>query len=464
MNTPDKLPKFSRESMFRMQMGNEVGQLAKTLYPKGIDIPEQPFKENLRLTEIELLQRNILFEPGIIVDDMFARADILIPVEKDEWDLVEVKSSTKPKDDHIHDLTFQKYVYEKAGLKIRNCFLMHLNNEFVKEGPIDPEQLLISTDLTKEVNKESAHVQEKIRHLREIEALPQAPLVQNGAICTNGMKLCNAPSCWAFLPESNVFELYRGGKKSYELMEAEVLDLKDIPDDFALNDKQQIQKKCARENKPFINKTNIKKFLDKLQYPLYYLDFETFATAIPIYEETKPYQNIPFQFSVVIDDGKTQTHKEFLHDSKEDPRKPFLEHLRDALGEKGSIIVYNESFERNIIKKTAEFLPIFEQWAEQIDERIIDLLKPFRDFDYYSPEQKGSCSIKAVLPALTKKDYSHLDIADGGTASVSFYESVFGGLSEDQVRKVREDLLKYCKLDTEGMVWIVDALIECLKK
>jgi hypothetical protein len=198
---------------------------------------------------------------------------------------------------------------------------------------------------------------------------------------------------------------------------------------------------------------------------LYFLDFETISSAIPLYPNSKPYQQIPFQYSLHVDNGKEVKHYSFLASGKEDPRKEFVSSLKKVLGGKGSIIVYNQSFEISRLKELAGLFPSCKKWVNPAVKRVIDLLQPFRNFDYYSPIQKGSCSIKAVLPALTGKSYSDLDlIKNGGDASLAFLDIAFSDIPSSEKEKLRKNLEKYCGLDTEGMVWIVDELRRILKK
>jgi hypothetical protein len=201
----------------------------------------------------------------------------------------------------------------------------------------------------------------------------------------------------------------------------------------------------------------LNKFLDTLQEPVHYLDFETFMTAVPLYEGTKTYQQIPFQFSLHVGDK----HFEFLHDSIEDPREKFLFELKKAIGSSGSIVVFNQSFEINRLKELASAFPSYQECVDLVIARIVDLIVPFRAFDYYNPAQKGSCSIKEVLPAVVGKSYKDLNINNGGLASVSYFEMVFDSVENKE--QIRKDLLEYCGLDTEAMVWIVDNLRDLVK-
>ncbi len=206
----------------------------------------------------------------------------------------------------------------------------------------------------------------------------------------------------------------------------------------------------------------IKGFLASLEYPLYYMDFETISPAVPLFDGTRPYQNTPFQFSVhVVRDAKSKPeHYSFLAEGTQDPRPRLLEELQKSLGDSGSIIAYNKGFEEGILRDLGKAFPEYEDWINHVLNRMVDLLTPFRNFNYYHPSQKGSASLKSVLPAVTGKGYENLDIAEGMLASHKFEEVTYGEVSEEERNKVRSDLEKYCERDTEGMIWIVEKLFE----
>ncbi|MFH0869116.1 MAG: DUF2779 domain-containing protein, partial [archaeon] len=233
---------------------------------------------------------------------------------------------------------------------------------------------------------------------------------------------------------------------------------------YKLNDKQMIQHGCIKTHKEHIHKEEIKRFLDTMKYPLYFLDFETFSASIPIHDGTRPYQQIPFQFSlhVITKKGAKPKQYSYLAETSADPRKEFAEKLIEVLGDKGSIIAYNSGFEERVLKELAEFLPKHHAKIMSYIERLVDLLQPFRDFYYYSPKQKGSASLKVVLPALTGKSYDDLEIGEGTSAALKFLHITQGSpgetITQAEIKKVRADLLDYCALDTEGMIWIVEKL------
>jgi len=457
---PEKIPAADAATQYRFDQGHLVGELAKKLFPGGIDIPDENFAANLRQTRQLLEKRTPLFEAGIGIGKIYARADILNPAGKDEWDIIEVKSSTSVKDINIEDVSFQKFCYEQYGLRIRKCFLAHINNEYVKDGDIDPEQLFHTEDISDQVDETSPGIQERIDNMFSIISAERCPDTAIGDHCKAPYDCPLQPVCWDFLPESSVFDLYRGGRKSLELFESGILAVKDVPDYFELNGMQQIQKECEINGEPYIDREGIGRFLSTLEYPLYYLDFETFSPVVPLFDGTRPYQRIPFQFSLhVVEKEKARPeHYSFLAEGTDDPRLELLSQLKKVLGREGTIVVYNQVFEKGVLKELAEAFPDSSDWVDDVSGRIVDLLIPFRSFHYYHPAQKGSASIKAVLPALTGKGYDEMDISNGEDASLAFLEATYGDVPEEARAKIREDLEKYCGLDTGGMMWIVERL------
>ncbi len=456
VNDKKSIPEPDRFTQHKFDQGHLVGELAKKLFPDGINISEDDFMGNIRKTKKLLSSEKPLFEAGIMQDNLYSRADVLKP-NTDGWAIIEVKSSTKVKDVNIHDVTFQKYCYEKAGLKINRCFLMHINNEYVKDGEIDPVKFFKIEDINSSVDEIYGDVPKRVEAMFKTISLDKCPKVKINSNCSNPYDCALYDSCWEYLPDNNVFCLYKGGKKSFELFEKGVETIKDIPDGCKLDNKQTIQKECEKTG-VHVDKEGIRHFLKSLVYPLYYLDFETFQTAVPLFDGTKPYQQIPFQFSLHVVKGEDVQHHSFLAEGSEDPRRKFASELKKVLGKTGSIVVYNKSFEIARLRELANAFPEYNDWVEDIIGRVVDLLAPFRNFSYYNGKQQGSASIKRVLPAITGKDYSELDINKGYDASLAFLDIAFGEVSEEERKKVRRDLEKYCCLDTEGMMWIVEEL------
>jgi len=460
-NDKDKVSEPDSSTQHVFDEGHRIGELAKRLFPDGIDIPSDDFKGNLIKTQELLKARRPLFEPGFYVDNYFSRLDILNPVGDEEWDIYEVKGSTTVKDVNIHDVSFQRHCTQKAGLSIRRCFVVHLNNQYVKNGDIDPQQLFTIEDVTEQVSQIAGSVEDRAEDMWGIIASHTCPDIGIGPQCSDPYD-CPVTWCKECLPENTILDLYRGGKKCFDMLNQGIFFVKDIPTTIKLSTAQQIQQTCEIKNEPFIDTDAIKQFLDSLQYPLYYLDFETFSPAIPIYDGTRPYQRVPFQFSlhIVQSPGATQEHYGFLADGTDDPRPMFLSELKRMLGDTGDIITYNQSFEKGVLKELGEAFPGYAPWIEGTLGRVVDLYAPFRDFSYYHPTQRGSASLKKVLPALTGRGYEDMEIGHGDDASLAFFNMVMEIYSDEEKSKARQALERYCALDTEGMIWIVEKLKE----
>lgn len=460
-NAKDEIPKPDAAQQAIFDQGHEVGALAKKMFPGGIEVGAGVFDlpEAIRLTTDAVKLRKPLFEAAFTSNGGYARVDILNPIKGDAWDIIEVKSSTSLKDVNLSDIAFQAWVLTNAGLTIRRCFLCLVNNKYVRRGEIDPKEFFTLEDITAQVNGLTRNIEEQVGGMFKTISQKQAPEIEIGPHCDDPYTCPLHDRCWSFLPEASVFTLYRGGKKSFALLKQGVHHLKDIPADVALTDNQSIQRAALLAGKPHVDRAAIAAFLEQLEYPVSYLDFETINTAIPLLDDTRPYQQVPFQFSlhIVRSANAKPEHHMFLAEDAADPRSEFMRRLRDALPETGSVVTYNASFEKTCLKQCAELLPEFKPWVRQVERRVVDLLLPFRGFRYYHPQQNGSASIKAVLPALTGQSYAQLDIQEGGTASREFLRVTFGEVSKAERAKVRKQLEDYCGLDTMGMVDIVSA-------
>lgn len=460
LNEDEKIPPSDVRTSHRFKEGYLIDELAKRFFPAGTDISSDDFKSSIAQTKELIAQGKLLFGAAILYDRIYSRVDILTPSAGNAWNIIEVKSSTKVKPEHLDDVSFQKHCCQKAGLRIEKCFLMHVNNEYIKQGEIDLNGFFSMEDITTEVNAVIRGIEQRIDDMFSITDSSKCPNISISKKCDAPHECPLKEYCWDFLPSGHIFELYDGGSKSLQLFEKGIHSIKDVPADTPLTARQEIQKDCQLSGKPHISNESIKAFLDTLSYPEYYLDFETFGPPIPIFNGTRPYQKIPFQFSlhIVKGQGDKPQHCYFLADSVGDPRPGFLSSLKGALKDGGSIIVYNQFFEKNILKELKETYPDYQEWIEDISGRIKDLLDIFKSFAYYHPDQGGSLSIKNVLPALVGKGYKGMEIKSGEGASLAFLEMTYGDVPEERKNKIREDLKQYCCLDTEGMLLILEKI------
>jgi len=462
INDAARLPPYDAATQHVFDQGHMIGALAQQLYPGGIRLEQENIGANLRETAASLKLRKPLFEAGFSGNRLYCRVDILNPSTCEAWDIVEVKSTNDVKDEQLYDVAFQRHCCQQNGVKINRCHIMHLNREYVKQGDIDQRQLFVTEDVTDHLAEFSDGLETRIAEMLAVIDSGECPEAAIGRHCNDPYACLLQEECWKHLPEHNVMTLYSGKKLGEDLMAQGILDICNIPEDTKLNDKQHIQKDCVICCQPHIETDEINSFLKGLKYPLYFMDFETFATAIPIYDGTSPYQNIPFQFSlhVITKQGAMVEHYEFLAESKYDPRPAFLAQLKRDIGPKGSILVYYAAFEKSRLKELAVAFPEYQEWVDSINERIVDLNVPFRDFSYYHPQQLGSSSLKHVLPVLTNLNYTNMDIGEGTMASLKYMEAAFGNISDADKQKIRTDLLTYCGQDTGGMIDILRKLQE----
>ena len=465
-NNKERIPEKTEIDKKHIEEGYLIEEVAKSLFPDITDLSDLDFDEQIEKTKEFSEKRVPLFQASFLHEDLYSRGDILLPVEKDEWDIIEVKSSTEPKDIHLEDLAFQKHVYEKAGLKIRKCFVLHVNGDYVKKGDIEPKEFLIQTDVSEKVEK-IEEIEERVNNMLEI-INRECPDFSVDDLLTIKYDNFVKDEFLDSLPDNNIFQFNRIFKrKAVELYKEGIVKMEEVPDSFRLNDKQKIQKLVAENGGKHIDKKQIQHFLDHLQYPLYYLDFETIYSAIPKFDNSKPYQQIPFQFSLHIQEepGGKLRHISFLADGKEDPRPALFKALRDNLGKGGNILVYYQPFEKKVFEQGEEFFPELSKWVnENILPRINDLMDVFNNFYYYDQRQKGSVSIKYILPLLTDLKYDGMDIGKGDIASFEFGRVTYGDVSDEEKQRIRKALEEYCKLDTLAEVEIVKSLKNLCKK
>ena len=455
---PEKIVQDSLGVDFRKKQGMLVGELAKKLYPKGVDLAKKP--DDMKLEETHKLKNRILFEASAQFEDLFARADILIPNKNGSQNIIEVKADSEIKEEHIPDVSFQKYVFEKAGYIIDKVYIAHANNEYIKKGKLNPKKFFKIEEVTEKI----IFVEDTIIAIRNVLSKDKYPDTKIGRQCTAPYDCSFKKECWEFLPKNNVMQLYFDKKLGFELLDKDIRAITDIPDGIELKGRgarqRAIQIEATKKNKTHIQKNEIKIFIDSLVYPIYYFDFETYAPAIPIFNKSRPWQRIPFQYSLHIEykNGKIE-HKEFLSTNAKDPRTALIISINKNLGKRGSIVVFNQTFEKSVLKELAIDFPKFEKNVnENFLPRIIDLAIPFEQFHYYHPDQQGRYSIKVVLPLFSDLNYKELDNVHNGEEAFCTYEKIIK--NPENKEQLIKSLKKYCELDTLAEVEIIKKLRE----
>ncbi|MCP4549772.1 MAG: DUF2779 domain-containing protein [bacterium] len=461
---PNPFPPIDPAKQAIFDIGHAVGDLAKQLYPDGVEVPwSRDLAKTTAGTRELLPQRKPIFEASFAIDGCYCRADIMVPRNDDTWDLYEVKSATKVKDVNIADVAFQTHAIERSGVKLDRLYLVHVDNSYVRRGDIEPEKLFHAEDVTSRARALQPEVESKVAEMQRIIS-GACPDIAIGTHCSDPYECDLQDQCSAFLPEFNVTQLYRAHKsKIFDLIERGITAMVDVPPS-ELSPDQLIQQCAIASGKAHVDRKPIRAWLDSLEYPLHCLDFETMNPAVPIIDGTRPYQQIPFQFSLHTRDreGAAPRHIEFLAESALDPRPAFLEALQ-TIGSKGTVLAYNMGFERRILRELAEDFPAYGAFVTDLDGRFQDLIIPFNQFWYYDAKQRGSCSLKRTLPVLTDTTYDGMEISEGGQAMREYQRVVYGGVATTEKERVLRDLRDYCKQDTAALLDILDALEAKLK-
>ena len=435
--------------------GTDVGALARDLYPGGVLISEDHFDHEGAVisTRTVLSASGVppIYEAAFLYDGVRIRADILVPVDGDQFDLVEVKSTSRVKDEHIYDVGIQLYVLRGSGIPVRRACLCHLNTDYVYEGgAYKLGRLFRVEDVTNECLPLQPEIPSLLTAMRLALGNPAPPDVATGRHCTKPYLCQFYGHCHVNEPEDHISQLPRAGEELLGSLEAAgIEDIRHIPAGFpGMNPLQRRVRDSVAANRVYLDSA-LHRELTQLQRPIHFLDFETFNPALPLYRGTRPYQVIPFQWSLhMLDEEGTLCHKEFLHDGNDDPRPAFAESLLAAVGDSGPIIVYS-GFEAARIRELAEVYPDFSAGLEALlDGRMVDLLLLVRTHCYH-PGFHGSFSIKSVLPALVPHlGYDDLAINDGSLASMAYTEMRRPETTPERRAEIRRDLLAYCERDT----------------
>lgn len=470
LNRPE-LKEISEQTKEIFETGNMIGDLAMSLFGEFKEA-HSVFEDGSLDLQTMCEQTSRFIEEGIeniceasfIYDNMYCAVDILKKTSQG-YDIYEVKSSTHVKDVHLIDVSFQKYILEQCGIKVNNCYVVTIDSSYVRVGELDLSRLFKINDVTKDIEKHFSEVENNIKNIRskvDTQKEVETPISKN---CMKPYKCTFMNYCFKDFPHPNVLDLYLY-RNSFGLIEKGITSFDDVKKaNIGLT---KIQKLQVEEPELYIEKEGLKQFLNKITYPIYYLDFETMNPIIPPYDYTKPFQQIPFQYSLHIKKSENSEiiHKEFLGDGENDPMYELAKQLVNDIKADGVIIAYNKSFEESRIKELAELFPDLREQLLRLSNNFIDLIEPFTKGYVYKKEMGGSFSIKSVLPAFFKNDdelnYKKLPVVHNGSEAKNIYPKL-STMSREECNKVRKGLLMYCNLDTYAMVRIHEKLLELIK-
>lgn len=470
---PEEQEEQNNESV--LENGNQIGDLARHLFgDKYILIEYNDDKQKMIDDTLKYLKNkpNIICEASFSYDGNFCSVDVL-KNDKDGVEIYEVKSSSHINTSYIDDLSYQTWLLKKCGLKIKKSCLVYVNNHYYKHGKFDINKFFVIKDLTNSIDLNE--VEKKVPNLKKVINSKKEPNLDIGNYCNKTKDTAyECPFfkyCTKHLPTPNIFDIGWHEKNTYklELYYQNKVSFEDIKGLFHENANRQVEYEL-HNLKPYINKPKIEELLKTLKYPLYFLDFESFQPTIPIVDGTKPYQQICFQYSLhyYLKENGELYHKEYLSDDYNgNPMYGLCKQLCEDIPLNSCVIVYNDRFEKPRLKEMADLFPEFKEHLLNIRDHIIDLWPIFDKQYYYVKEMKGSSSIKCVLPALFLNakdlDYHYLDQVHNGEEASNAFLSL-PTLSKEEQEKLRENMLKYCGLDTYAMVKIYDKLKEIIKK
>ena len=434
------------EMMHNFEQGNLVDQLARKLFKQG-EITAQHESENSQFKVI---------------------ADFTREIDSQTIDLYEAKATTSIKKEHIYDVAFQKMVFEMNGIRVNRCYLLFVNNKFEFLGKIHLQEFFRKEDISDEVAEVLEEVKTKafVAH-QYINGPEPSPRITIG--CSNKTACPFFKMHYPDWPAYSIFDLIRvSNKKAQQLVDINVFDIRQIPEDFPLTSPQKRQVAVAKSNKPVIHYKEIAKVISSVEYPLYFLDYETFSYVIPSQQGYRPYQQMTFQYSlhVLARPGGQVKHYEYLLDSKNEPVENLLRHLQNRIDiSKGTVVVWNQSFEKTRNKEMADLHPDFREFLEALNTRVYDLMDLFKNGHYMHPGFKGSSSIKSVLPVMVPSlSYEELEVQNGMEAVIAWHHLTKGKITPNKREQVVDQLLQYCRLDTLAMLKIWQKLVEMVSQ
>lgn len=463
--------------------GNDVGDLAMGYFGDFVEIPynAKAYGDMAKMTK-ELIAKGapVICEATFMKNGCFCMVDILRiepgtgASDHPEVHMIEVKASTHVKDYYLTDTSFQLWLLEECGLKVKSVSLMHLNSDYVREGELDLHELFSVEDITDRARELSQNVPSILQMLEKVVDDSREPDTPIGPQCDSPFECGFKGWCWRNVPTPNVHDIAGLSQdKAWEFHRNGIVSFEDVSN--ALASRQiKLSKKQVKQVESYVHsiddivvEKDIESFLKTVDYPLYYLDFETIMPAVPQYEGTKPYQQIPTQYSLHWEDIPNGPihHTEFLAEPDVDPRRAIAERLCKDIPKDACVMAYNMRFEKGRIRELADMFPDLRDHLMAICDNMVDLIVPFRNGSYYSNAMQGSYSIKYVLPALfpndPELDYGSLDGVHNGGDAMNAFEALSSATPEEAA-ELRESLLRYCELDTFAMVKIMHRLYEVI--
>ncbi len=453
-----KLPEIDENTQAIFDSGHEFEKYAEERLGEVFRVGFADFKEyetiNIRTKEALESDAKVVSQGGFEYNNLTCIVDALEKCGDGMYNLYEIKSGTKIKKDYLYDLAFQKHVLEGCGIKIKDIFVIYANNLYTRKGDIDSSKFTSCQKVTTDVCEFADFTLDTIKNAKEMVArgkINQPSFSPSLVGCIGNIKdAIDVYRKIQGLPRYSIYDLATPGAKRIALFEdANYKLISDIPDDFPyLTSKQQYQINATKTGATQTRNDKIEEFINKLKYPLYFLDYETFGELIPPFDGIRPYQNVPFQYSIHIQEHENGEiiHKEYIHKENTNPAEPLTKKLLEDIGtDNGSVIVWYQIFEKSRNTELANMLPQYADRLENINSRVVDLMIPFKNDWVINKDFFGSASIKKVLPALCNNkefDYSAMEVGDGQTAQrvwSEFFIKKFAEKTEKEKERGRKE-------------------------
>ncbi len=432
--------------------------LKNNQYSKSLSIYDQHLiKQGYEVEKLareyvkKYISQNCEFQKIYQTDDLYSRADIVVGS-----DIYEVKSVTEIKQEQKNDILFQYYTASNTLEKdIKDIYVIYLNKDYIRGENLDLKELFVVEKMTEYAQK----------HYSRVEGLIAEALMITSKTENTGLMECYKPDncpckslCFPKLPQYSIYDISRISEKKIQMLkDMDILDIKNVPSNFELSPKQQLQVKAAKQNTCIIDELAVRQDIEELAYPLYFLDYETYSWALPQFKGHRPYQYVVFQYSLHVKRTPESNleHYEYLSTSQDDPMKEIPSQLQKEIGKTGSILTWNKSFEMGRNKEMGQIYPEYEDFFLMVNSRVRDLGDIFSKQMYIDPKFKGSWSIKEVLPVIVPElSYHEMEVSNGTEAMITWEEITYGERTQAEKDLMIKNLLKYCELDTYAMVRI----------
>jgi hypothetical protein len=434
--------------------GIRIGKLAQQLFPGGKDVsPPNPYSYDASIAATKALvqqQYPAIYEAAFRHHGIMAALDILV-FREGKWYAYEVKSSMRISHTYLLDCAIQYHIITSSGLPLEDFRIIHINGDYVKNGDVEIDQLFTETPVLEDILGKQTYVREQIEKAVDVLSKEQIPDMPIGAHCTKPYPCDFQGYCWKNIPENSIWYLPGISMQAKsEFLEKGLTTIDELKMSDILLEKNRIVLEAYKKNQPYVEAKPLQDFFRGLTYPLYYFDLEAFQPAIPIFDGTKPFERIPFLYSVHYQENNSSAlkHDSFIGPVGTDPRIAFIEHFLADTEAPGSILVFNTLMEKSILNKLAEDYPAYRVALKERIGRIVDFEIPFKNMWYYHPAMQGGFSLKTISRSILQQDpFSDSAVKDGEVA-MTMYTELYYREDADQEAAVMRQLVDYCRADT----------------